>query len=114
MYIHIRSICGQQPFRSLRAHQHSSDQMKILKDQSDQTTARAVSIAFRLWLPFLINRVLNLIMLRSVIYDQSVDRYYIYIYTYIYIYIYMYIYIYIYIYIYMYIYVCMCIQHITH
>ena len=54
-------------------HQHSSDQMKILKEQSAQTTARVVSVAYRLWLPFLINRVLNLTMLRSVIYDQSVD-----------------------------------------
>ena len=26
----MRSICGQQPFCFLRAHQHSSDQMKIL------------------------------------------------------------------------------------
>ena len=57
----IRSICRQQLFRSLRAHQYSSDQMKILKDQSAQTTARVVvSVAYRLWLPFLINRVLNL------------------------------------------------------
>ena len=54
----VRSICRQQPFRSLRAHQYSSDQMKILKDQSAQTTARVVSIAYRLWLPFLINRVI--------------------------------------------------------
>ena len=45
----------------------------FLKDQSAQTTARVVSVAYRLWLPFLINRVLNLTMLRSVIYDQSVD-----------------------------------------
>ena len=60
LYIYIRSICGQQRFHSLRAHQHSSDQMKILKDQSAQTTARVVSVACRLWLHFLINRVLNL------------------------------------------------------
>ena len=72
-YTHTRSICGQQPFRSLRAHQHSSNQIKILKDQSAQTTATVVSVVYRLWLPFLINRVLNLTMLRSVIYDQSVD-----------------------------------------
>ena len=32
-----------------------------------------MSVAYRLWLPFLINRVLNLTILRSVIYDQSVD-----------------------------------------
>ena len=31
IYIYMQSICGQQPFHSLRAHQHSSDQMKILK-----------------------------------------------------------------------------------
>ena len=70
---YIRSICGQQLFRSLRAHQRSSDQMKILKDQSAQTTARAVGIAYRLWLPFSINRVLNLTKLRSIISDQSAD-----------------------------------------
>ena len=38
----MRSICGQQLFRFLRAHQRSSDQMKILKDQSAQITTRAV------------------------------------------------------------------------
>ena len=31
--------------RSLRVHHHSTDQMKILKDQSAQTTAGVVSIA---------------------------------------------------------------------
>ena len=67
-------------FRSLRAHQYSSNQKKILKGQSAQTTARVVSVAYRLWLPVLINRVLNLTKLRSVICD-----------IYIYIYIYMYI-----------------------
>ena len=67
MYIYIGSICGQQLFRSLRAHQCSSDQMKILKDQSAQTTTRAVGIAYRLWLPFSINGVLNLTKLRSII-----------------------------------------------
>ena len=61
------SICGQQLFRSLRARQRSSDQMKILKDQSAQTTTRTVGIAYRLWLPFSINRVLNLTKLRSII-----------------------------------------------
>ena len=50
--------------------------MKILKDQSAQTATRAVGLAYRLWLPFSINRVLNLTKLRSVIY--------IYIYIYIY------------------------------
>ena len=73
IYIYIRSICGQQLFRSLRAHQCSSDQMKILKDQSAQTTTRAVGIANRLWQPFSINRVLNLTKLRSIISDQSAD-----------------------------------------
>ena len=43
-----------------------------MKDQSAQTTARNLSIAYGLWLPFLINRVLNLAKLRSVIYNQSV------------------------------------------
>ena len=64
IHIHIGSICRQQLFRSLRAHQRSSDQMKILKDQSVQTTTRAVGIAYHLWLPFSINRVLKL---RSII-----------------------------------------------
>ena len=59
-------ICRQQLFRSLRAHQYSSDQKKIWKDQSAQTTASVVSVAYRLWLPFLINGVLNLTKLRSV------------------------------------------------
>ena len=69
----IRSICRQQLFRSLRAHQNSSDQKKILKDQSAQTFAKVVSVAYCLWLPFLINIVLNLTKLRSVILDQSED-----------------------------------------
>ena len=47
--------------------------MKILKDRSAQTATRAVGLAYRLWLPFSINRVLNLTKLRSVIYDQSAD-----------------------------------------
>ena len=37
IYIYIRSICGQQLFRSLKAHQRSSDQMKILKDFEEIT-----------------------------------------------------------------------------
>ena len=57
IYIYIRSICRQQLFRSLRAHQYSSDQNKILPDQSAQTTVRVVRVALRLWLPFKINRV---------------------------------------------------------
>ena len=75
----------------------SSDQLKILKDQGAQTTTRAV--AYRLWLPFSVNRVLNLRKLRRVI------ALYIYIYIYIYIYMHIYIYIYIYIYIFKYIYI---------
>ena len=74
IYVYIRSICTQQLFRSLRAHQYSSDQKKILKNHSAQTTTRVVNVANRLWLPFLINRVLNLTKLRSVIF--------VYIYTY--------------------------------
>ena len=66
-------ICRQELFCSLRAHQNSSDQKEILKDQSAQTTARVITAAYRLWLPIPINRVLNLTKLRSVIYDQSVD-----------------------------------------
>ena len=45
VYMYIRSICGQQLFRSLGAHQYSSDQKKILKDQSAQTTTGVVSVA---------------------------------------------------------------------
>ena len=63
----------QQPLCSWRAHQHCSDQTKFLKNWSAQTTARVVSIVYRLWLPFLINRVFNLTKLRSIIYDQPVD-----------------------------------------
>ena len=73
---YIISICRQQLSHSLRAHQHSSDQMKILKDQSAQTTTRASGLAYRLWLPFSINRVLNLTKLRSVIKDQSLHSNY--------------------------------------
>ena len=52
MYIYIRSICRQQLLHSLRAHQYSSDQTKILKDQSAQTTAAGVvSVAYCLWYP---------------------------------------------------------------
>ena len=47
----IKSICRQQLFFSFRGHQYSSDQMKILKNQSAPTTARIVSVAYRLWLP---------------------------------------------------------------
>ena len=68
IYTYMRSICGQQLFRTLRAHQRSSDQMKIFKGQSAQTTTtRVVGVAYCLWLPFSVNRVLNLTKLRSVI-----------------------------------------------
>ena len=43
----------------MRAHQYSSDQKEISNDQSAQTTARVASVAYRLRLPFLINRVLK-------------------------------------------------------
>ena len=79
-------ISGKQLFRSLRAHQRSSDQMKILKDQSAQTATRVGAVVYRLWLPFSINRVLNLTKLRSVICMSVI---YIYI-SIIYIYMYMY------------------------
>ena len=100
IYIYIRSVCRQQLFCSLKAHQYSSDQKKILRDQSAQTNARVVSISYPLCLPFSINRELNLRKLRNVILR--------YIYIYIHIYITYIIVIYIiyvyYIYIYMYIY----------
>ena len=47
--------------------------MKMLKDRYAQTTARVVSVASCLWLPFLINGLFSLRKLRSVIYDESVD-----------------------------------------
>ena len=46
----MRSICRQQLFRSLRVHQYSSDQKKILKNQSAQATARVASLAYRLYI----------------------------------------------------------------
>ena len=54
----MRSIYRQQLFRSLTARQGSSDQVKILKYQIAQTTTRVVGVAYRLFLPFSINRVL--------------------------------------------------------
>ena len=47
---------GQQLLRFLRPHQCNPNHMKVLKDQSTQTTARAVGMAFYLWLPFLNQR----------------------------------------------------------
>ena len=70
----IWSICSKQLFLSLRAHQASSHQGKILKDQNAQTTDWVVSIAYRLWLHFCINRVLSLTKLRGIIYNQSVGN----------------------------------------
>ena len=61
----IRSVCRHKLFRSLRAHQYSSDQMKILKDWGAKTTGRVVNVAYRLWLPLLTNKVLNITKLRS-------------------------------------------------
>ena len=81
----MRSICGQLLLCSLRAHQRSSDQMKILKDQSAQTTTRVVGVAYRLWLPFSINRVLNLTKLRSVICMSVIYIYISIIYIYVYV-----------------------------
>ena len=57
----------------MRAHEYSSDQIKILKDKSAETTAGVVSVLYRLWLPLLINGVLILLKLMSAIYDQTVD-----------------------------------------
>ena len=75
MYIYITSICRQQLFRSLRVHQYSSDQKKILKDPSAYTNARVMRVTYRLWIPILINRVINRVLkLRSGIFDQSIDR----------------------------------------
>ena len=42
----MTSICGQQMFLFLGAHQRSSDQIKILKDQSAQNTTRVVGVAY--------------------------------------------------------------------
>ena len=67
----IRSNCKQQQFCPRRTHQQSSDQQKILKEQSAQTTPRVVSVQYCLWLPFSINS--GQFNLSSVIYDQSVD-----------------------------------------
>ena len=43
----MTSISEQQLFRSLRTHQRSSDQLKILKDQSAQTTTREMEVVYR-------------------------------------------------------------------
>ena len=71
----MRSICRHQLLRSLRAHQNSSYQKKILKDQNAQDTARVVSVPYRLRLPFPSNRLLNLAKLKSVIWlPLSINR----------------------------------------
>ena len=77
-YMHLQQFCPLKAHQQ-KAHQYSSHQKKILKDQSAQTTARVVSDAYHLWLLFLINRVLNLTKLRSVILcyrqkDRQIDR----------------------------------------
>ena len=46
IYIYIQSICRQQLFCSLRVYQYSSDQKKILMDQSAQTAAGVASVAY--------------------------------------------------------------------
>ena len=49
IYIYIRSICRQQLFRSLRAHQYSSDQKKmVLSPEIKQT----LSITWQWWKNF--------------------------------------------------------------
>ena len=53
MHVWIYIIYIHNLFLSLRAHQYSSDQKKILKEQSTQTTDSVMSAAYRLWLPFL-------------------------------------------------------------
>ena len=63
-------------FCSLRVHQNTLAQKKILKQQKAQTTTRVVSVAYHLWLPFSINGVLNLTKLAGVIYDQYVGSSY--------------------------------------
>ena len=50
IYVYIQSICRQQLVCSLRAHQYSSDQIQILKDQIAQTTARIVSIEYCIYI----------------------------------------------------------------
>ena len=52
MKINLRSIYTQQ-FRFLRAYQFSSDQMKILKDQSAQTTIYIVYIIYILYISYI-------------------------------------------------------------
>ena len=60
IYIYLYQI-------NLRTAAVSLFESSSAKDQSAQTTTRAVGIAYRLWLPFSINRVLNLTKLRSII-----------------------------------------------
>ena len=62
MYVYIYML-----FYSLRAHQYSSDQKKILKDQSAQTTATVVSVAYiYIYYIFFTKKVLNIIYNRSI------------------------------------------------
>ena len=67
IYIYIyRSVCNLWA-AAVSLFECSLVQIKILKDQSAHTTTRAVGVAYHLWLPFSINRVLNLTKLRSFI-----------------------------------------------
>ena len=43
--------------------------MRSLKDQSAQTTARVLGVAYHLWLPFSINKVSNLTNFRRIIFS---------------------------------------------
>ena len=64
---------GSSRFCSFRAHHYISDQMRSLKDERAQTTAKVVIVAYCSCLHLLISRVLIITMFRSVIYNQSVD-----------------------------------------
>ena len=61
IYIYIGSICRQQLFRSLTAHQYSSDQMKILKDQSAQTSARVMRVAYYIYIYYIYKTIIYII-----------------------------------------------------
>ena len=49
----------------MRAHQYCSDQKKIVEEQSAQISTRVVVVAYRLWLPLLINRVLRVLSITN-------------------------------------------------
>ena len=50
-------------------HQHSPGQMKLKESNASSTagTLNVANVACHLWLPFLINRVLNLRKLKNII-----------------------------------------------